>query len=273
MTILVTGATGTIGRHVVEQLVNKGMRVRAVTRNPEKAQLPEGAEAVAGDLTKADTLREALIGVTGIHLIASSYDSYMPWNTDPALIRLAEEAGVQRVSLLMSYEEGPLEEALKASSLEWTILMPVEFMSNALIDWQPSIQAEGVVREPFGSVRSARIHEGDIAAVSVAALVNGGHHGQSYYLTGPEALSRVEAVNVIAEATGKDIRFEELSEEEARQRWSEQGYDEESIAFFVQMGKNPPEIGYTVLPTVEQVTSKPARTFAEWVLEHKDRFT
>ncbi|RJX41480.1 SDR family NAD(P)-dependent oxidoreductase [Paenibacillus pinisoli] len=272
MTILVTGATGTIGRHVVEQLLKKGVKVRAVTRNPEKAQLPEGAEAAAGDLTQAETLREALSGVTGIHLIASSYDSYMPWNTDPALIRLAEEAGVKRVSVLMSYEEGPLEEAVKASSLEWTMLMPVEFMANALMDWQPSIQAEGVVREPFGSVRSARIHEGDIAAVSVAALTEAGHHGQSYYLTGPEALSRIEAVSVISDATGKNIRFEELTEEEARQRWSEQGHDEESIEFFVQMGKNPPEIGYSVLPTVERVTGKPARTFAEWVLEHRDCF-
>ncbi|OPG89898.1 hydroxylase, partial [Chryseobacterium mucoviscidosis] len=85
-----------------------------------------------------------------------------------------------------------------------------------------------------------------------------GHHGQEYFLTGPEALSRREAVRIISEVTGKNIRFEELTEEQARDQWRVQGYDEESIEFFVQMGKNPPEIGYTVLPTVEQVTGRPA---------------
>ncbi|MFD0588348.1 NAD(P)H-binding protein [Paenibacillus sp. GCM10027627] len=272
MTILVTGATGTVGKHVVSQLLDRGVKVRAVTRSPEKAQFPAGVEVVRGDLTQAETLQEALQGVTGIHLIAASIDGYESWKTDPNLIGLAAKAGVERVSVLVSYEEGALETTLMESAMQWTLLKPVEFMANSIVDWQQSISKEGIVREPFASVRSSRVHEGDIASVSITALLEDGHHGQSYYLTGSEALSRKEAVQVIANAIGQPIEFQELSETEARLRWQEQGYDEESIEFFVQMGKNPPEIGYTILPTVEQVTGRPAKTYAEWAEEHKTLF-
>lgn len=272
MTILVTGATGTVGRHVVNQLVQKGVQVRAVSRSPEKAGLPDGVEVVAGDLNVPETLRAACQGMTALYLILSSDNADAALQTDHQMIEIAREAGIQRVAVLMDYEGNPVQQAIIESGMEWTLLKPVEFMANALADWAESIRAEGVVRESFGHVLSARVHEGDIAAVAVEALLNAGHHSQSYYITGPEALSRIEAVRKISEAVGKDIRFEELSEEQARQRWKDQGYEEGDIEFFVQMGKNPPEVGYTVLPTVEQVTGKPARTFDEWVAEHKHLF-
>lgn len=273
MKVLVTGARGTVGRHVVKQLLDKGHSVRAVSRNPETAAFPEGVEVVAGDLTAPDTLATALQGVTALYLITSSDDAYASLQTDPRIIELAEKAGVKRVSVLVGgYDEGPVEEALRRSAMEWTLLKPVEFMANALVDWQLSIRSEGVVREPFAGVLSARVHEADIAGVAVAAMLGDGHHGQIYWLTGPDALTRREAVEILSEATGKRIRFEELTEDQARAKWRGEGYDEESIDFFVLMGKNPPEVGYTVLPTVEQVTGRPARTFAEWASEHKEAF-
>lgn len=268
MTILVTGATGTVGRHVVDQLLKKGVKVRAISRNPEKADLPAGVEVVAGDLAIPESLEAALQGVTALHLIASSYT----FQTDPKVVEMAERAGVKRVSVLVSDTEGPVEEALANSGMEWTLLKPVEFMSNAIVDWQESIRLEGVVREPFGNALSAKVHEEDIASVSVVALLESGHHGQSYFLTGPEAITRIESVQIISKISGKEIRFEELTEEQARQNWRELGYEEGDIEFFVNMGKNPPEVGYTVLSTVEQVTGKPARTFAEWASEHKSYF-
>ncbi|WP_028594333.1 NAD(P)H-binding protein [Paenibacillus assamensis] len=271
MTILVTGATGTVGRHIVSQLVEKGERVRALSRNPEKANMPAGVEVVAGDLNAPETLQAALEGVTGLHVITSSLsaDGYLQTNAE--LIDMAEKAGVRRVTVLVGYE-GAVEEAVQRSSMEWTFLKPVEVMANALIDWTDSIRTEGVVREPFGNVPSSRVHEADIASVAVAALLDGGHHKQSYFITGPEVLTRIEAVQVISEAIGKEIHFIELTEEQARDRWREQGYEEGDIDFFVEMGKNPPEVGYTVLPTVEDVVGRRGRTFAEWAVEHKDYF-
>ncbi|QYR22540.1 NAD(P)H-binding protein [Paenibacillus sp. sptzw28] len=272
MTILVTGATGTVGRHVVNQLMQIGEQVRAVSRNPAKANLPEGVEVVAGDLNEPDTLQAALVGVKGLFLIISSDEANATLETQPKVIELAEHAGVKRVVVLVGYEEGPVEEALKNSGMEWTLVKPGEFMANILMDWRESIRSEGVVREAFGDAPSARVHEADVAAVAVTALTEGGHHGQSYILTGPETLSRREAVRTISEGIGKEIQFEELSEEQARQNWRDQGYEEGDIEFFVLMGKNPPEIGHTVVSTVEQVTGRPARTLAEWMAEHKHDF-
>lgn len=274
MTILVTGATGTVGQHVTELLVQRGSPVKALTRNPERARakLPEGVEIVTGDLMKPETLKEALQGIEAMFLIISSDEPNADLNTEPQVVELAEAAGVKRVVVLVGYEEGPVEEKLRGSSMQWTLVRPAEFMANVMADWRETIRTEGVVREFFGDALSARVHEGDIAAVAVEALLGDGHHARRYPLTGPEALTRREAVQAIASAIGKDILFIELAEEDARQQWREQGYDEESVEFFVQIAKNPPEAGYTVLPTIEQVLGRPARKLAEWAAEHKREF-
>jgi len=274
MMILVAGATGTVGQHVTELLMIRNRTIRALTRYPEQAKykLPEGVEIVAGDLMKPETLRDALQGVEAMFLITSSDEPNADLNTDPQVVALAEEAGVKRIVVLVGYEEGPVEESLRASDMQWTLVKPAEFMANVLADWGETIRTEGYVREFYGEALSARVHERDIAAVAVEALLEDGHHGKSYPLTGPEALTRREAVRTIAAATGKEILFIEKTEEEARQQWRDQGYDEESVEFFVQIAKNPPEAGYTVLPTVEQVLGRPARTLAEWAVEHKREF-
>ncbi|GAA0357125.1 NAD(P)H-binding protein [Bacillus horti] len=272
MKILVTGATGTVGRHVVDQLLKKGVEVRAVSRNPEKASLPSGVEVVAGDLAAPDSLEEALQDVEGLYLILSSDQAGPVLQTDTSIIKMAADKGVKKIVVLMDYDGNPVEYVVQDSGMEWTLIKPVEFMANVLDDWQESIRTEGVVRVPFADALSARIHEADIAAVAVTSLTEEGHSGQSYYVTGPEVFSRAETVKKMAEAIGKEISFIELSEEEARQGWKEQGFQDEDIDFFVEMGKNPPEVGYTVLPTVEQVTGQPARTFAQWLSENKHKF-
>jgi len=274
MTILVTGATGTVGIRVTELLAKRGARVRAFTRNAERARrlLPESLQIAEGDLMKPETIRDALQGAEAMFLIVSSDEPDADLQTDPQVVKLAEEAGVKRVVVLAGYEEGPVEESLRASGIQWTLVKPAEFMANALSDWRDTIRAEGVVREFHGRALSAKVHEGDIAEVVVESLTGEGHHGRSYALTGPEAITRHDAVRAIAEAIGKEIPFVELSEEEAREQWRKQGYDEESVEFFVRIAQDPPQAGIAVLPTVEQVLGRPARTFAEWAEEHKHRF-
>ncbi|MEU6787774.1 NAD(P)H-binding protein [Nonomuraea angiospora] len=270
MTILVTGATGTVGRQIVAQLVARGERVRALTRSPAAARLPGPVEVAYGDLTAPQTLGPALEGVTGLHLITVAGDDQAALQTGPELVELAAKAGVTRVSVLSSWDECSVEEALRAGDLGWTQLRCVEFMTNAL-EWAESIREEGVVRV-FGNHAGAVVHEADIAAVAVAALVEEGHAGQSYLLTGPEALTPERRVRVIGEAVGREIRFEELSEARYRASMEAWGAGEELIEFAVRLGANPPDAASVVLPTVEQVTGRPGRTFAQWAVEHAATF-
>lgn len=272
MTILVAGATGNVGRPLVEQLLASGHQVRALTRNPAKADLPAGAEAVAGNLADTASLAQAFDGVTAAHLISFNGEDFSPLTNGAEIAGLARKAGVRRVTVLKGdVEKSPLEEAVEASGLEWTHLSPVEFMSNAL-EWAESITSEGVVREAFADAKSAMVHEADIASVAAVALTADGHAGQEYWLTGPEALTPPDKVRIIAEALGREVRYVELSQDEIVGQWREQGYSDEDIEFFIMMRTNPPEAGYTVLPTVEKVTGKPARTFAQWVRENAAAF-
>ncbi|MFD5161084.1 SDR family oxidoreductase [Streptomyces hawaiiensis] len=272
MTILVAGATGNVGRPLVEQLLASGHQVRALTRNPQKAGLPAGAEAFAGNLADTASLAQAFDGVTAAHLISFNGEDFSPLTNGAEIADLARKAGVRRVTVLKGdVEKSPLEEAVEASGLEWTHLSPVEFMSNAL-EWAESVTSEGVVREAFAEAKSAMVHEADIAAVAAVALTADGHAGQEYWLTGPEALTPPDKVRIIGEVLGREVRYVELSQDEIVGQWREQGYSDEDIEFFIMMRTNPPEAGYTVLPTVEKVTGKPARTFAQWVRENAAAF-
>ncbi|MFT9848776.1 NmrA family NAD(P)-binding protein [Aneurinibacillus sp. REN35] len=263
MTILVAGATGTVGRHVVDQLVQKGVKVRALTRNPLQANLPAGVEAVAGDLSNPSTLESALVGVSGLHLITTGVN-YTPLSTGPQIIKLAEEAGVRKVTVLWNGEKGPFEKAVEASSLEWTQLQAFEFMANAK-KWAESIRSEGLVRDLFGGSRIAPVHEADIGKVAAVALTEDGHVGKVYTLTGPESLSVQDRVEIISEVIGRKIRFVESSEEEEREQMRRMGVDEDAIEYVINWHLNPPTSAQTVLSTVEEVTGQKPHTFAEWV--------
>ncbi|MDA3645728.1 NAD(P)H-binding protein [Saccharopolyspora indica] len=270
MTVLVTGATGTVGRHIVRGLIDRGQQVRALTRNPATAALPDGAEVAAGDLADPGTLSEAFEGVEAMHLISFADAAYSPLRTAPEVLELALRAGVRRITVLTGFAPGPVERAVEAAGVEWTHVQPVEFMANALA-WSDAVRA-GVVEIPFAHTRSAMVHEADIAAVAVTALVEDGHSGKAYTVTGPEAISYAEAVRTVGEVVGKPIRLVELTEEQARAEFREAGYSEAEVDEFVELGSNPPEHARTVAPTVREVTGTPGRTFAEWVAENAAAF-
>lgn len=269
MTILVTGATGNAGRQVVNELLALGQQVRAVTRDADRARFPAGVEVVEGDLTRPETI--PFDGVTGVHLLTNAGANYAELLTGPDLVERAEKAGVRRITVLWSGYRSPLEEAVTASSLEWTVLRPVDFMSNSLV-WSESVRREGVVREPFAYARSALVHEGDIGAVAAAVLARGGHGGRTYTLTGPESLSVPEQVAVIGAAIGREIRYVEQSEEEARREMLGAGRPAEVVDFLIEWKRDMPAEGYTVVGGVEDVLGRPARSFALWAREHAGAF-
>ena len=142
--ILVTGATGTVGSQLVSQLHQAGHHVRALTRNPAKANFPPGVEVVAGNLAEPQTLVAAMEGITALHLINFDGATFGNLQTGQEIVDLARKAGVQRVTVLMGGETGTVEEAVAASDLSWTFLQPVEFMAN-MLEWAEPIRA-GVER-------------------------------------------------------------------------------------------------------------------------------
>ncbi|MDA2808775.1 SDR family oxidoreductase [Nocardiopsis suaedae] len=273
LTVLVTGATGTVGRALVRRLLADGHRVRALTRDPARAVLPEGCAVVGGDLTDPSTLGAAFRGVDAAHLITFGGDDFAPLDTGPQIADLCARNGARRVTVLGGdVEPGPVEGAVEAAGLSWTRLAPVEFMANKR-EWAPSVAAESTVRAAFADVPSALVHEADIADVAAAVLASDGHGGREYPLTGPEALTVRDQVRIVADVLDRDVRLVEQSREEAVEEWRAAGFSAEDIAFFLAMRTDPPEFGYSVRPTVQEVTGRPARTFAQWVGEHALAFT
>ncbi|MFF3847844.1 NAD(P)H-binding protein [Streptomyces sp. NPDC002328] len=277
MTVLVTGATGSVGRHVVEGLRAAGVAVRALTRDAAAAGLPEGVEVVEGDLTRPGTLRAALHGVERLYLFP------VP-QTAREVVAAAKDAGVRRIVVLSSSsvldESGDnhsgehhraVERAVQESGLDWTFVRPDEFASNVLWKWGETIRAESVVRAPYGDARRVLVHEADVAAVAVAALLEDGHTGRAYVLTGPEAISQADQVRAIGRAAGREIAFEEVTPDEARVlmgRAMPAPVVEMVLGYLAEAVLDPP----AVVDTVERVTGVPARSFARWAADHAGDF-
>nr|BFF04413.1 NAD(P)H-binding protein [Streptoalloteichus tenebrarius] len=282
-----TGATGNIGRIVVNRLLAAGVEVRALTRAPERAGLPQDVRLVRGDLAEPASLREAFTGIERLYLFP------VP-ETAREVVALAKEAGVRRVVVLSSgaVTQGedtafhlPVERAVEESGLEWTHVRPGEFMLNKLWLWGPSIREQNVVRDPFPDAAWFPVHEQDIADVAAAALLEDGHVGAAYTLNGPELLSHAEQVRAIGAAIGREIRFEVVTPERARELYLRQGGFAAEVADFLlgfedysgepadpQEKEEWTPSALPPMPTAEQVTGRPARTFADWARDHADDF-
>ncbi|HEY1818927.1 MAG TPA: nuclear transport factor 2 family protein, partial [Trebonia sp.] len=157
------------------------------------------------------------------------------------------------------------------SGAQWTFLRPTGFAANTLM-WADQIRDQGVVRWPYGAAARSLIHERDIAAVAVRALTEGGHVGQRYLLTGPEALTQAEQVRVIGEAAGRPVRWQELAPGEARAQllaaWGDPGFVDSALTTWADLVTQPEP----VTRTVAEITGAPARTFREWAGDHASEF-
>ncbi|MFG1702167.1 NAD(P)H-binding protein [Nonomuraea sp. M3C6] len=270
--ILVTGATGNAGGALVRTLAGAGAEVRALVRR--QVDLP--AELAIGDLNDPESVAGALAGVRGVFLL-SGYDRMA--ETLAAIAR----AGVQHVVLLsasaaeaadlgnpVSKYHVESEALVRESGVPWTILRPRTFMSNTL-RWADQLRSGNVVREAFPDVAVATVDPLDIAAVAAASLLEKGHDGQVYGLTGPAALRPADRVRILGEALGRELRFEGLSDDEARAQLlagMPEAYAEAFFGFFARGELDES----AVLPTVLQVTGRPPRTFEEWAAANAKAF-
>jgi uncharacterized protein YbjT (DUF2867 family) len=266
MTILVTGATGNVGRLVVDELLALGATdVRALTNNPAKAALPPSVEVVEGYLGDLPSMPAALAGVDRMYLAPLI-------RTNAEVCRLAAEAGVRHI-VDMAGAKGDhwqaIEDGVEACGVPWTHLEPGEFMTNSAI-WAAQIAAGDEVRDVHGDAANAPIALEDIAAVAARILVDGGHAGASYELTGPESLTRRERVARIGAALGRDLRYVELG----RDRGIEQlalvmgEYAEWYVDGAAILVEHPQPANQTVA----ELTGRPAMTFAEWARRHRALF-
>ncbi|WKG08031.1 NAD(P)H-binding protein [Nocardia sp. PE-7] len=271
MEILVCGATGHIGRHLVDQLLADGHRVRALTRTPHSADLPPAARRVQGDLTDVSTLHDAFIGVDAVHLITFGGDDGADLTTGPEIVDLARRSGIGRATVLGGWARTSVEHALPGSGIAWTRLEPVEIMLNTL-DWLDEIREHRTV-SAFARWPSAMVHEADIAAVALTALTRDGHGGKTYRLTGPEALTPAQRTRILAEATGVPLIHRQLSEAQERDRLAGHGFGDEYVEFGLRLATHPPDAADKVLDTVATVTGRPTRNFAQWATEHARLFT
>jgi uncharacterized protein YbjT (DUF2867 family) len=279
--ILVTGATGTVGREVVSQLLAQGQRVRAMSRNPLKARFDTRVSAIAGDFSKPETLGRAVEGIerifsltfgpeTGVH--ERNLAQAAKWAGVRHIVKLSVlgAAGVARSSIAAWHEAGEL--AIQETGIAWTFVRPGAFMSNALF-WTESIRSQGKVYSNYGEGKSPCVHPRDIAAVAVRALTTAGHEGKIYPLTGPEALSVGEQVEILSAAIGKPIDYVSISDEQARVGMQKAGIPTFVIdallpfASFIRSGK-----AAEVLNTVEQVVGREPFTFADWARERADAY-
>jgi uncharacterized protein YbjT (DUF2867 family) len=279
--ILVTGATGNIGREIIAQLRAANVPVRGLSRNPQKAEFPDGVEVARGDLTAPETLDRALDDIEAIFVVWTAPLAAAA----PAIARIAPR--VKRTVFLSSpirtnhpffqqpnalrHVHAGVEDLIEKSGMSRTILRPGPFALNCRNWWAQQIRSGNVVRWFHGAAQTAPVHEGDIAAVAVRALCDEGHEDRDYVLTGPESLTQRAQVAIIGDVLGRNLVFDDVSPDVARREllaaWPPPVADM-LLSAYAAAADRP---AFLTL-AIEDVTGRPARTFREWATDHAAEF-
>jgi uncharacterized protein YbjT (DUF2867 family) len=275
--IVVTGATGNVGRELVRALAADGTRVTATSRRIAEGDVPQDVRAWPADLADAESLRAVLDGADALFLHDGGLSAHLL--DVPHLMDVAKAGGVRRVVLLSSLgvvtrpesaSHGgigrAIDEAVRQSGLEWTVLRPNGFHSNAFA-WVESVRTQRTVAAPFGDVGLPTVDPADIAAVAAVALREDGHAGQTYEVTGPDLVTPRQQAAALGTAVGEPVRFIELSRDEGRAHLLR--FMPEPVAdttLDVLGAPTPAEL--RVSPDVERVTGRAPGTFADWARRH-----
>jgi uncharacterized protein YbjT (DUF2867 family) len=281
--ILITGATGVVGRPLIDLLSAAGADIRAVTRSPDDARLPAVVEVVRGDPSKPATIAGALRGVTALFLnpraIGTAADE---------LLTLARKQGVKRVvamsalnvdfdlarqpSRLRGEYNKEVEAATVTSGLEWVALRSGFYAVNTIGMWAGQIHAGDVVRGTYAESAWAPLHERDIAAVGARALLTDELLGRRPVLTGPRALTQQEMITMIGDAIGRPLHLQEVPPEAARQGLVRGGLPAAFADGILTMQAESYGQPRLVSGEVEKILGRPGIGFAEWAVEHAGDF-
>lgn len=281
--IVVTGATGVVGRPLIAQLTERGAQVRAVARSADQGPAPEGVEPVVADLTRPEELGPALAGADALFVHPRAVG-----DSAAKLVALAAEQGVRRVVVLsaINVDDDPahqpsrfngdrnkeVEDAVVGGGLPWVVVRPSSFAGNTIGMFGAQVRAGDVVRAPYGEFAEALIHEADLAAVITEALLDESLDGQRIRVTGPHSLTHREMVAVIGEVTGRPLSFQEVPPGPAVRGMVANGLPEAFVrallARFERGSGQPAE----VTDEVQRIVGRPALDFARWVTDHADAF-
>ena len=280
--ILVTGATGTVGRLVTERLSGTGP-VRLFTRDPRRVtSTGPDVEVAGGDFDDPGGLRAALVGVRSALLVTTNPLAPAQDRNFVTAARAARVGHVVKLSAqavadtgaddLITRWQRDNEELLRASGLAWTFLRPRAFMSNTL-GWARSVREEGVVRAPDGASRNASVDPRDIADVAVRVLADpAAHAGRAYPLTGPAALSAVQQTDMLGELLGRPLEFVELTREETLSGLLARYPEPLAHALMESAARGRQGAKTGVDPTVPDLLGRPARAYRAWARDHLAAF-
>ncbi|MFH8574650.1 NAD(P)H-binding protein [Streptomyces zaomyceticus] len=268
--IVVTGATGNVGRPLVELLAAAGEQVTAVSRRPA-AGLPAGVTHRRGDLADVDGLKGLFEGAEAVYLLVGGLGDEL---SPRGIVAAAVAAGVRRIVFQSSQLVGTrpdsvshgilraFETAVRESGVDWTVLRPGGFASNAFL-WAEPVRSARTVAAPFADVALPVVDPADIAEVAAEALRGSAHTGRIYVLTGPEAVSPREQARALAGALGEPVAFVAQSASEARSHLV-RFLPEEAVDGMLSVLGEPGAEERRVSPDVERILGRAPRPFSAW---------
>lgn len=281
MPYLVIGATGNVGGPLVSQLLQQGHAVRALVRDPSRAELlPPGTGISVGDLNDPESLASAARGTDGVFFMQVDP---LPAQAE-SMVRAAREAGVRRIVVLSSIGTvlDPLpvmganiadrDQVFRESGLDVTYLRPNLLMSNALW-WAPTIRGEGRVYDASDPGKTVPVDPWDVARIAALALTGSGHSGHGYILNGPEALTAREQVRILSGVLGRPIEFVPVTPAQFAQRSVEGG----TPAAMAEALRDLNELfragrAGVIADDIVNLTGTVPRTFRQWCEQHAGAF-
>ncbi|AKK25517.1 NAD(P)H-binding protein [Mycobacterium sp. EPa45] len=277
MTVVVTGASGNVGRPIVEQLLKAGAHVRAVTRRPGRAgfppavdEVPDAAEALKG--ASAVFLNSRALGAGLTDVVSSAYRHDVGKLVALSAIN-ADDDDTRQPSRYRDDRNRECEQLAAGSGVPWVSLRPTVFASNFPGMWGAQIRAGDVVAGPYSSASIAPIAEADIAAVATRALLTDELDGQRVPLTGPQSLTNAELVEILGAVLHRPLRYQEIPAEFVRKRFIENGFSADFADAYIAMLATTATSPALVTHDVEKILGRPATPFAQWAHAHTALFT